>query len=972
MQRSIRLLSKIALAPAALLMAVAQSGPSPSIRALEFYRHGDCKQAMPLFKEVLERQPKNTPVRKLYATCLARSGQQDEARAQYRMVLTVSPDDPEAIQALGPSGNAAKAQPRPTEAPAQQQVAQADALLKAHKPAAAEKLLDKTITSAPASVAAKQRLAELYSSTKRYDQAAGEYVALARETNRAAYLLRAAENRTWSKQYEQAAALFREYLTRSPADLPARLELANALMWWGRFDDADPEFRSYLQRNPANAEARLSFANVLLWNARYADALEQFEALKASQPRDVRPVVGMAQAYERMGQLDLALKSYQEALKRDPADATAREARTRLEADLPRQKAFESIQANNNADAAKYFIEYLKQHPESDETVLEAARAYSWAKKPRQASPYFAQYLKRKPDDVAARRELAKNEMAIPDYAAARQAYEELVGSGAANTEDYEQLVHAYVWDNKVADAQPAAMKLAALDPNNAVARETIEAYRTGQKAELLERARTLAAEKRFPEAIDVYREYSKRFGDDTQAELKIARLYSWSGMNREAVTAYHAYLLKNPSDAQARVEMAKVESWSKDYHDAATDFRDALKTDPGNTDALLGIAQVTDESTHDAFSAIRGYRAALASDPQNATARERIAELTPAVSPSVGDGFKSFGDSDGFYRAVNTIEGSIPFAAGVRLTPYYETGYFHQLRQVGGATCDASSPDFGAAAAALSEKICDRNGTYWGNGAGVRAQVGSLLGSYFLADIGDMRIGGATSIWTAHANLTLALSDDQRLSFQIIRGPAAYDVNTVAALAAGIAGETALASYTTRLSDKWSIGAQIGVTHYTEGDGGFSTNLQRRLSTQLSYSIAPGFSAGYYVRYSSFQRDSPLYFSPQNYGEYGFAYRWQYSISKRTRFIADGEIGLGHIHRFNTDAMNTVEIAIEPAIAWQITPGLEFRLGYRVSRSRASAFGSPAYTTGGADFGLTKSLGNIPQTTDASQLNLH
>src|SRR5262249_17984349 len=148
---------------------------------------------------------------------------------------------------------------------------------------------------------------------------------------------------------------------------------------------------------------------------------------------------------------------------------------------------------------------------------------------PAQAAVYYKQYLERKPGDAAALRQLAKAEMAAPDFAAARRTLQAMLAAGPATVADYEQLIHAYRRAKQLSGAQPVAKKLAAIDRDNALARETIQAYADQQKGELVERARTLAAAKRFGEAIQVYREYNQQFGADKASELALARLYSWS-----------------------------------------------------------------------------------------------------------------------------------------------------------------------------------------------------------------------------------------------------------------------------------------------------------------------------------------------------------------------------------------------------------------------------------------------------------
>src|SRR5690348_2016011 len=92
----------IARIPGASLLAAlafagwAVSSPSPRsgaqndaehdmvLQSLEFYRHGDCKKAEPLFEQILLRQPKDIATRKLLGNCYLQDKKMDEARTQFQ------------------------------------------------------------------------------------------------------------------------------------------------------------------------------------------------------------------------------------------------------------------------------------------------------------------------------------------------------------------------------------------------------------------------------------------------------------------------------------------------------------------------------------------------------------------------------------------------------------------------------------------------------------------------------------------------------------------------------------------------------------------------------------------------------------------------------------------------------------------------------------------------------------------------
>ena len=976
---------RISIAVAAILALGAWPAPAQNpdsmLQALELYRHRNCKQAEPLLEHILDQQPRNVAARKLYAGCLMQMGQVQQAKAQYKTVLATSPGDREALDALHPPSihmDSAPGMPparlasRPPQYGPEFQTA--EVLIRDKRLGEAEPLLQQLLSRTPSAALPRQRLAEIYSATSRFDKAAEQYRLLAAQLpEQPAFHLREAQNLAWAKQYEPATAAYRDYLKMAPGDLSARLAMANVLMWSGSLPEAGDEFRAYLEKKPGDRDARVALANVLLWMKRYADAAEEFKGVLASNPSEERAEVGLAQSYVRMGQPDLAVQAYDRALKLQPDDAAVADAKTKLQAEIPRQQAYAEMDRQDNAAAARHLLDYLQQHPESDDTVLQIARLYSWSQKYREAMTFYTQYLERKPEDRTVLRELAKTELSAPDFESARRHYTLLVGSADAAPADYEGLINAYVWDGKLGAAQDTAAKLAAIDPQNKVALQAVRDYADHQKNSLLDEARELTAAKRYPEAADRYSQYREAYGSNAEVELALARLYSWDQKLPLAETAYRNYLAQHPSDVDARLELANVERWGGHYDLAAQSYHEVLSAEPRNSAALLGLAQVADSRGADPFQLVAAYRSVLAADPNEAAAQKRVEDLAPSVTPSIGDSYRSFGDSDGFYRGEERVEFSFPLAGKLRIDPYYSLSYFHQYREVGGGSCADNTSSLAPQAAALSSAICARNGSYWGNGAGVQTRLGSETGTNLLLDAGVTRFSVGATQWNGRADLTVKLTASTLLFLDAERRPAVWDVNTGAALAAGLVGETALVGAQTDIRDRWRLWWMGGITRYTAGtDGLYGSNVQRRFSSKLDYGVLPSLRAGYIFRVSTFEKDSPYYFSPARYLTYGLTYSWSQALSSRIRLQADGEGGLGQIKRFGIAQINTFELAALPAIVWTVYPGLDFHVGYRFSRGRSSAFGSPVYETGGLDFGIQKSLGQRYAPLDPARLDIH
>jgi tetratricopeptide (TPR) repeat protein len=949
------------------------------VKLLELYRRGRCVEADTLFQEFLKAQPRNTSIRKLYGSCLLQQQRTEEARTQYKAVLQISPGDLEAAEALNPTATRVTqpmpkgtAERSPERMRAGPDLDEAERLIQAKRLEEAERLLERILSRLPDAITPRERLAEIYSSTRRHSQAAAAYRALAAVSGQDQYRLREAHNLAWAKNYPDAVTAYRAYLKGRPADAAALLALANTLSWSGQLEDSIDAFREYLKLRPRDIDAQMSLGNSLVWNGRYGEALANLESAKAARPKDTKVLLALARCYAELSRLDDAIALYDEALRIVPADAEVMQAKSRLQSELPLKAGYKALEEKQYVTAARQFAEYLRVHPENADAMLRVARAYSWGRRFSDAARYYADYLRLKPDDAGARREYAKVQISIPDLAGARETIETLVRTGKATSEDELDLVRALLWAGETDAARPLATKLAQQDAANPAIVEALAELKERERSAVLEQARSLTAQAKYREAIAAYREYMQRFPEDSEAELAVARLHAWDKRVNEADALYRRYLNRRPDDVEARLELANLQKWSSRYDEAQVQYNTILRADARNAEARLGLAQVLDYSGGDPFDLVKRYRRVLDVDPNNAPARSRYLELAPLVFPSVGASYRGFGDSDGFHRSLNRLEAVFPFSGGLRVAPFYEIGYFHQYRRVGGQYCAVTPEEQAPAIAELDSSICARNGTFYGNTGGLRYELTPGSKHLISGEIGATRFTTGRTSMTFRNEIVYRPGGDKAFGIAIGYRDAIYDVNTAGSLAAGITAGSVTLNYQQPLSKRWRLWASGGASRYSAGDDRlYGNSVQRRFSTRIDYQVLPNLSAAYSVRVSSFSKPSEFYFSPSRYLTYGFAYAWSNKISKTLSITTEGELGWGRIKRFYVPAVSTLELAAYPVLVWQVRPDLAFRFGYRYSRGRSSTFGAPVYSTGGADFGISRSFIQPVQTLDLNRLEI-
>ncbi len=951
------------------------------VRSLEFYRHGNCQDAEPLFEKILLSQPKDIATRKLLANCYLQDKKMDEAKVQFQLVLDAAPQDTEAYQGLKASmteiqNKALLKQKLAIESRevtgeeyrSAHEMEEAEKLLQANQLPEAEKLLVGIVNRHPDSVPARQHLAEIYSTTKRFDKAAEMYQALAERPKASPeFLLRVAQNLEWAKDYSQAADYYRLYLQKNPNSSFALLAMARIFMLDQNYVEAPHYYSLYLEKNPQDAEARTILANILMWSGHYAEAAQEFERLKAARPKDLHIRFSLAQCYQQLENKEKALEAYQEVLDLDPGNPAALKARSEYLHyfdELPRQQAYAALERKDLDGAVRYFIQYSEKHPENTEILLQIARTYSWAKHYPEAEKYYQAYLQRAPRDTEIMRELARLEMGNRQYAEARKHFELLIQGPQASREDYEALLHTYTWSGDLDGAQPVAQKLAQLDPNNTDALQALRDYAerariAAEQKRLAERARAeeLAAARRYPEAIEAYRRYMAHYGRDQQTELLIPRLYSWGKDYADSAKSYRSYLAAYPNDPQARLELANVENWSGSYGAAESDYRAVLRQNPQEVDALVGVAQVVDYQQKDPFEVRDEFLRVIQADPRNAIAEKRLEEMRPLVDPALTFNEVDFADSDRVFRALSSVEASFPLRDHVKLTPFYSFGYFHQ--NVPGQSLED-----------------------YGDGAGARIEWSRPSGMSFLAELGGVywsesgklgtyRIEPGRESLAARTEASFRLPRNSILGFSYLHRDAVYDLTTVQTLAAGIMEDTALVSYQRPLTERVRFWTSGGFSHFTPGTlGSQFSNTQLRFSALLDYQPKPWVSLGYTTRISGFSSASPIYFSPPLYQTHGLAYGLNKRVSKNLFVSVDGETDYGRIgtHRMAVPmgvsstvtgvSINSFEMAVVPRLKWRLPHAVTFQAGLRFSQGLGgSSINGPGtvYRTGGGELNVVK-----------------
>ena len=929
-KRATCLLAAVATAavPLGPSTASAQSAPSPRaalVVALELVRANECGAAEPLLRQVISSQPWNVAARRLLGRCLLDAGRWDEARPQFEALLQLAPDDESALaglraavaagQKIESARQVEQIESRRTRAEqlrAQYEMRDAEQMAAEGRNADAEQALLSIMAKRPEEISAAVRLAEIYSSTGRFVEAARLFEKISQGPDASAgHLLRAAQNYEWSGDDGTAVLTYERYLDRDKGDRAARTALGRALVRLGRCGEAVNE----LAMVAGSTGARANSAAVAL---------------------------DLARCYDRLKRSDLALATYESVTRLDPRATEVQQIvaqRRRDEEQAPLRRAYAALEVKDNETAARELSAYLTTHPEDADARLQLARVLSWSSRFAPSAEAYEQYMATRPDDSTARRELAQVLSWRGLTTDAIRQYEALATTAAdpeQTIEDLGSILRLQIQANDLDGAKVTAERLVKLRPGHEDASQVLTQAALRRRTAATEAAQALTALGRYPEAIEAYRQYQAEYGTDPALGLLVSRLHSWARDYPGAIASYRDYLKARPDDAVARAELAAVLTWAQRTEEAEQEYRTILSQNPGDAAATLRLAQISDQRGDDPVRVLKSYEGILERDPSSDEARKRAHDLKGQVAPRPYILGERFEDSDDLIRISSIAEVGFLRAGRLTFSPIASYLSSEQRRVVAGQGLEVE---------ALNAEIAKRSGRVEGGGLGLRlsAAPGAIR---LVAEATVLRFDTRRTSVNGRADFFLERPDRFGVGLQYLRREGVYDLGSGATMVAGIVGDTALASAWRAFGrarpqggPPFRVWVAAGASFYSASSSGvFAANRQDRVSTRVIWDAKRWASVAYTFRYSSFQKRSPLYYSPASDTVHGLSASLTSQGSKiRGSIVLEGG-------REAIEDQTVTPFLIQPSVEWLVTKHFPVRLSYRYARSAARSFGSSTY----------------------------
>lgn len=663
---------------------------------------------------------------------------------------------------------------------------------------------------------------------------------------------------------EAALRLLEDYVARNPDDLDAALEYARALWRIGRFDDAIESYRTVLARG-AGPGVRRELVRLLVTLRRWNEAIPLYEEMVADSPDDLE-------------------------LLRDFARAL--------------------VWAERYEEALEIFARLAEVAPEDEGLLREYAAVTTWAGRYDLAATLYGRLVRLAPEDAQLRFEWARALLWTSQPEAAAEA---MAGLPADFT-------------GPAVDSLKAAIELAL-----PVMPATSES--------LLDRARALAAVAEPDSVLSLYRQYLSEHPEADSVLLEMADIFEYRTDARDSAIAYlSAYLLRNPDDELAQLRLARLFAWSGRYYEGEAVARGLVANDPQNAEAwvLLGDLYRWQGERRRSASA---YRRALEIDRSVVGAAEGLAALEAqlnaqmAASGTIGGsgGLETFADNDGFSRF--RLRGGWMGGA-----PRTQAGAEVGVERVRGLDGDGERGEFFA----FDVKATAQR--WLGEGdVNTRVSAGAWIPD-----------GDGSSQPTLDVSVEAPDWSGAAYRFEYRHAPGYRDAATLGAAQAGLRIDAVSAETYRPLTESWALAAQGRASVFS---GVANSNIRLDAGLSVFYKLDDVWTLGYQTRGLTFSDPAPnlgrrLYWDPE--------WSWSNSavVSWRQQLAPGWEVGAW----FSPGIALLEERGRDPAVVAEFAAIVDARrqIGGWTLQARAALGQSRAdgYRSFGFELGLSRGFG--------------
>ncbi len=330
-----------------------------------------------------------------------------------------------------------------------------------------------------------------------------------------------------TKRPNEAKELIAQVLEANPRDSDALTLRGKYNLAENKIPEAIADFRSVLVDQPNNADVLKMLANAHLRNNEEPLARENLEKAVAAAPKDETARLELAGMQLKAGQKDLVKQQLETLLKINPKSLKGLEAMFKFQVSEKQwekaQEAAKQVQLNFPDDPTGFYMSGLGYQAENKLDL---------------AAEAFQKAYDHKPDAIEPLNELIKTLMAAKQPAKALAKLQQVIKQRPDNIIAYNLMGGVYINEQKFSDAKTAFHKVEELKP------EWFAPYRSLAMIEL--------AQKNKPEAINVLKNGLEKSKGALELVADLASLYQSEGEHDKVLALYEESYKQHPQSVMA------------------------------------------------------------------------------------------------------------------------------------------------------------------------------------------------------------------------------------------------------------------------------------------------------------------------------------------------------------------------------------------------------------------------------------
>lgn len=380
-----------------------------------------------------------------------------------------------------------------------------------------------------------------------------------------------------AKEFKKAVPPLTKALELSKGDLEIAAKLARVHAFDNDLTQATQMFERYLARiRPADERAPRSLGPLLIDLGRYREALPYFLQLREKVPEDLEVLGNLARNYYLLGDRSKAAGTVKEMEAINPSALTER---------LQAAEALFDAQAFDLAESV--YGQILRAQSGNETALVGLAKIHLQLFQPRQACALLGSFVPTPALERIVLLTWAEYHQRVGEYGEAKQIYKDLIRKNENDNEARQALGALYEFIREYEKAKAEYAKVLVTSPS-------------GRKARI-GYASTLAAQRRFAEAIDIYKVLLGEDSHNAAAMAQLARALGKDGRADKAATLSQAFLSLAPhTEANiiaVRLALGRVYLEACRNAEAAAEFQVVLSYPSGQVpEAYYGRARAQEK----------------------------------------------------------------------------------------------------------------------------------------------------------------------------------------------------------------------------------------------------------------------------------------------------------------------------------------------------------------------------------------